>query len=86
MSLRKLLKPTKPRIKWFLFFIIGMFVFQGVKTIIRVFLARSLGPEEYVYFITSISGTILAVVSFLLYLVWIYILIAIIYSKVKKKD
>jgi len=81
-----LLKPTKPKIHGFILFIIGSIVFASIKWFVNIYLSRNLNPEEYLAFFSGYKGIIYTIVLYFLYLVWIYILIAIIYSMAKRKD
>jgi hypothetical protein len=86
MNFIKIVKPSKPKIKGFILFLIGMFVFKIINYLIRISLSRNLGPEGYINFIGSLTGIILYISLSLLYFTWIYILIAFIYSLAKKKN
>ena len=81
MKIKELLKPTKPKLKGFLFFIVGLFLFNLVHYAINLYIARKYSPEFYGIFQASYSW-IFTILSF----IWIYLLICIVFSMAKKKS
>lgn len=75
-----LLKPTKPKLKGFLFFIFGIFLFKIIHYIINFYVARKYGPSLYGSYVSY--DWIFTILSY----IWIYLLICMVFSIAKKKS
>ena len=89
MKFISLIKPTKQKIFGFLLFFGGIVLFKLLEGILGRIIVNKVGISGYGELLMGKSGLglgLYTIISWLLYLFWIYILVVIIQNRVKKKS
>jgi hypothetical protein len=79
------IKPTKQKIYAFLILLVGLIIPIILSFLLDSYYMRTHTQEEFGNFLLFLNTPLVAIISFFIYLIWLYIVISFIYYYIFKK-